>query len=76
MGTLVTGVCRWYSRVVERVRLHEEPKVSYKEDKAEPPRQSYVDRVGLGWLVYLLTIARFARLHRGRDCTRAQVTPT
>jgi hypothetical protein len=27
-GILVTGVCRWYSRVVEKVRLHKELKVS------------------------------------------------
>ena len=48
----MTGVCRWYSRVVERVRLHKELKVSYRQDKAEPPRQqSYVDRVGLERLV-------------------------
>jgi hypothetical protein len=58
--TLVNGVCRRYSRLVERVHIHKELKVSYRQDKAEPPRrQSYIDRVGLDWLVYLLTIVRF-----------------
>jgi hypothetical protein len=47
-GTLVTGVHRLYSRVVARVRLYKELKVSYRQDKAEPAyRQSYVDGVSL-----------------------------
>jgi hypothetical protein len=62
----------------ERVRLHKELKVSYRKDKAEPPRQqSYVDQVGLERLVpddYSQVYA-VARLHRGRDCTKAQLTP-
>jgi hypothetical protein len=38
-GTLATGICWWYSQVAERVRLHKELKVLYRQDKAEPPRQ-------------------------------------
>jgi hypothetical protein len=74
----MTGVCRWYSRVVERVRLHKELKVSYRQGKAEPPRQqSYVDRVGLERLVPddHSQVHAAAKLHRGRDCTKAQLTP-
>jgi hypothetical protein len=48
----LNGVCLWYSRVGERVRLHKELKVLYRQGKAEPPRQqSYVDRVRLERLV-------------------------
>jgi hypothetical protein len=77
-GTLMTSVCRQYSRIVEGVCLHKEVKVSYRHDKAEPSRwQSYVDRVGLERLVPAdhSQVHTAARLHRGRDCTKAQVTP-
>jgi hypothetical protein len=77
-GTLITSVCRQYSRIVERVRLHKGVKVSYRQDKAEPPRwQSYVDGVGLKRLVPAdhSQVHATTRWHLGRDCTKAQVTP-
>jgi hypothetical protein len=61
----VNRVCRWCSRVVERVRLHKELKVSYRQDKAEPPRrQNYVDRVGLERLVP----DDHSQVHAQQDC--------
>jgi hypothetical protein len=64
--------------MVERVRLHKEVKVSYRQNKVEPPRwQSYVDGLGLERLVPAdhSQVHAAARLHRGRDYTKAQVTP-
>lgn len=75
----MTAFAAGYSRVVERVRLHKELKVSYRQDKAEPPRQqSYVDRAGLELLASddHSQVHAAARLHRGRDCTKAQLNPS
>jgi hypothetical protein len=61
------------------VRLHKEVKVSYRQDKAEPPRwQSYVDGVGLKWLVPTnhSQVHATTGLHLGKGYTKAQVTLT
>jgi hypothetical protein len=63
----VTAFAAGYSRVVERVRLHKELKVSYRQDKAKPPRQqSYVDRAGSEPLALddYSQVHAVARLHR------------
>jgi hypothetical protein len=72
----MTSVCRQYIRIVERVRLYKG--VKDRQNQAEPPSwQSYIDGMGLERLVPAdhSQVHAAARFHRGRDCTKTQVTP-